>query len=386
MIRKSSSRRSASHAENDQPQKLSDSGENESRNVSIPLWLIFLSQHAEMSINATSEMQNDLQRLFALGQRRCAAFLASTKDLPPPLFGLTDPQTIIALIVSTEEKIEFLRKIASYFTDDPEEMIIRYNDTGRPQTYEKLRYEYATLIPQRHGTSGLTHKRWILSSSEFLPESWTAKRSIEVLQKHREPCGVLFHGAVGPLPWSQESQNSSLVHSHLSPTGIGSEWSNPGVTPLWGSDIADMTIRASNQSSTNASIGTYLNFVWNTSHELFHPEQLKGSLRRDLHPKTRQGSQEIESESHPFLGETCHYQFIYGYPSNAAIFKRNTFRQAPEMAPIGTRAMPQRKVPPAEIPMERVLQLLRDHKLDGGLLAAEISKLDNIGDESVTQG
>lgn len=384
MIRKTASRGSGSRPENDKPQKVSDSGVNESSNILIPPWLSFLSRHAEMSISSTSEIQNDLQRLFALGQRRCAAFLA--KDLPPPLFGLTDPQTIITLISSTEEKIEFLREMASYFTDDPDEMIIRYNPPGRPQIYEKLRYEYATLLPQRSGSRGFAHKRWILSSSEFFPESWAVKRSMEVLQENREPCGVLFHGAIAPLPWTQEARNSSLTKLNLSPTRVSSEWKNPGATSLWGSDIADLTIRASNQPSTNTSAGTYLNFVWNTSQQLFHPDQLKGHVQRDLHPKTRQGFQETENVSHPFPGESCHYQFIYGDPNTAAIFKRNSFRQTSELTPIGIRATPQKKTPPTEIPMERVLQLLRHQKLNISLLAAEILRVDNIGDESVGHG
>jgi hypothetical protein len=392
--RTTASHRSGSQTENEKSRKLSDSGGDERSSTLIPSWLSFLSRHAEMSINSASEMQNDLQRLFALGQRRCAAFLGSNKGLLPPLFGLTDPQTLIGLIASMEEKIEFLREMASYFTDDPEEMIIRYNHPERPQTYmpEKLRYEYTTLLPQRDdGIRGLTHKRWVLSSREFLPDPWAVKRSIELLEKRREPCGVLFHGAIVPLQSSREDQNSFLKKSRFFPIEVESEWNNSGITSdtVWGSAIADLMLGASSQSSTNTSANTYLNFVWDTSQALFHLDQLKGSLRRNLHPETRQGPQEegwIAEVSHPFPGESCHYQFIYGDPSTAAIFKRNSFRQTPEVPPIGTKATPQMKGAPTEIPIEQVLQLLRGQKLDRGLLTAEILRLDKIGDESIIHG
>lgn len=92
-----------------------------SRNNGVPSlpWLNFLSQHADMFVSSCNEEQQERKNLFALGRRRCVSFLAQRNLGPPPLFGLTDPIILLASIVSTEERISFLRGLARSFTNQP---------------------------------------------------------------------------------------------------------------------------------------------------------------------------------------------------------------------------------------------------------------------------
>jgi hypothetical protein len=349
-----------------------------SGNTGIPSlpWLDFMSQHANVFVSSCNEEQQEQRRLFALGRRRCESFLAQRSFAPSPLFGLTDPSTLLNLIISTEERISLLREMARSFTNDPGEMIIRYRDLEHSNSHrtEKIAYEYATLLPQISLNHGTTHKRWILSGEGVMADFQAAKRSAELIDMAGEPCGVLSHEVIGPLtipnPLSSPQRNyGDTTWGQTSSNGSNSTQSND----LWG---GLPVLPVGPASPPHAS----LNFVWDTSQRPFHSDALRASLRRNA---SFQISQRLvkgwkSAMSHPFEGKSCHYQFIFGNSSSAAIFKRNAFGNSTGVSPIGHPVRAKPKKPLTEIPAEKVIRLVQSQKLDLKLVFIELFNLSNI--------
>lgn len=255
-------------------------------------------------------------------------------------------------------------------------MIIRYCDldpsnSNRP---EKLTFEYATLLPQTSRNHGTTRRRWILSRELLLPDIEAAKRSAELISMAGEPCGVLSHDVIRPLTNSNPLSSTQRTFDNIM---WGQSNSNrPNATQnndLWGG-LPVLPPDPVSLPQTN------LNFEWDTFQRFFRSDKLKASLRRDA---SFQFPQELDrgwesAMSHPFQGAPCHYQFIFGNPSSAAIFKRNVFGNSAELSPIRQSLTAKAQKPLTEIPIEDVLRLLRTRKLDRRLISVELSNLGSI--------
>jgi hypothetical protein len=107
------------------------------------------------------------QQLIRFGERHCPNFLFPETDTVPPLFGLSELDTLVGLLLSEESRIEVLRGfVARVPKRETDLFLIRYvRATGE--------YEYVTALPihrssskrNEEGTSfpSTGHVRWVIS-------------------------------------------------------------------------------------------------------------------------------------------------------------------------------------------------------------------------------
>jgi hypothetical protein len=132
------------------------------------IWLLPLAEVGRRYLEASLDCdKGNLLALIGLGCRRGHNFLGREQEVPPQLFGLSDPATLFSLsgelqASSEENAILILRQLAESLGLRSDETIIRYlhHDIHGSQL------EYATAVPDDYDEFGkplsaAAHKRWV---------------------------------------------------------------------------------------------------------------------------------------------------------------------------------------------------------------------------------
>ncbi|KAI9690167.1 MAG: hypothetical protein M1822_009128 [Bathelium mastoideum] len=135
-------------------------------------WWNIMAQAARAYLERNSEEKDTIQKLTRLGLKRSSAFIPETGR--HPFFGFLDRNVILDCLKGNEERISFLRFIASGTQMDPNQpLIIRYfDDPQQERAYERIGH-FATTKPlpiplpqKRKRTSDISdsfsgHHRWL---------------------------------------------------------------------------------------------------------------------------------------------------------------------------------------------------------------------------------
>jgi len=210
-------------------------------------WLRLFSDKAGLFLIAKEVEKKEVTRFVNLGRGRYRGFLGSAKEHPGPALGLGDISTFLS-ILDVDDQIRVLRELVEDYDlgADLRGAMILY----RPS--KATHAEFATLYRQQHRTSQVTreqHRRWITgikkmpvgastahrgklrdtgspssddtdNSQPKLDVAATIKRTIDIMQSTREPCGILPSGTVTDRDgidiesyWKiQFSEHSTFLH------------------------------------------------------------------------------------------------------------------------------------------------------------------------------
>jgi hypothetical protein len=107
-------------------------------------WLKGLAEAARAYLNSTGLRHDQYSRLLKSGRRRYPYFLSEKEHWISPFLGLTNPNRLINLSMTVEDRIGILRSAAVKYGETGHMMIIRYF-TERFHT--DGHFEYATVLP-----------------------------------------------------------------------------------------------------------------------------------------------------------------------------------------------------------------------------------------------
>ncbi|KAF4632369.1 hypothetical protein G7Y89_g5758 [Cudoniella acicularis] len=108
-------------------------------------WMGWLFNAGQKLLETKGLERKIAMQLVALGRRRTAA-LCPDQQLPSPLFGLSDPSILIPIMSGEEERIKFLRGVATKLKLEATRHIIRY----KRESFIMMNlcpFEYATARP-----------------------------------------------------------------------------------------------------------------------------------------------------------------------------------------------------------------------------------------------
>lgn len=185
-------------------------------------WLSVLNQAATTFIDAQGEEKREYQRLISLGRRKRnflggPKFQTDTSRVPitslkhklpysldrthmhqkvedpedesyKPMFGFLSVDKILYCLETPEERIEFLRKVATHKRLDPKRHLIQYNKQARQQSFvsldRSLALEFASVAPvlvthtRKRGQDGREKLSPIVSNTR-----WRSKESVQLGEK-----------------------------------------------------------------------------------------------------------------------------------------------------------------------------------------------------------
>ena len=132
-------------------------------------WWNVMAAAARSYLEASDEEKETVQRLVWLGSRRSTKFLLNLDKRP--FFDLSDPSLFVKLLRGDEERIKFLRMIASSLAPESSPIIIRYSSHGNNSTFPGPP-QYATAFPvpqsshkRKHNGQATAleyrHQRWV---------------------------------------------------------------------------------------------------------------------------------------------------------------------------------------------------------------------------------
>ncbi len=187
-------------------------------------WPSLLCRESQAYIKSTGEDRKITARYVDRGRRLHKDFLAGGHDV----FGLADPTLYINLL-QTEDRVSALRDLAQLHPS-PEELneaiILTISSSYTPKTEcTDDVMEYATVFPQPiAGTQRKIHRRWVLlpSSESTSPDidaanfrrrrDSTIQRSIEIMLRFKEPCGLLDAAILRNGPVDSRPYDDGRVH------------------------------------------------------------------------------------------------------------------------------------------------------------------------------
>ena len=137
-----------------------------------------------VAIDRYEESDDDLEcstamKLVSLG-RRHPNFLCPQSIHPAPLFGISEYKYALGLMMDSERRISFLRKLAVNIGLDPSQYVIRYKNTVRGYLID----EYATIRPISQAPG---HPESFIKRENILTEKnirWLSINGVD-----RDPCG-----------------------------------------------------------------------------------------------------------------------------------------------------------------------------------------------------
>lgn len=166
-------------------------------------WWNLMAEAAWAYLEKSSEDRSTAHKLVKLGLRRSSSFI------PEPsrkhFFGFSDPATLLACLKSTEERVSFLRSIASTCSPTPEPLLIQYADiyglanfaTALPLLQESKKRKRETEVQDQI----FSHYRWLVSEDDSPSTEVCTKQAVWMFSQvtSLEANFNFFHSESGPM-------------------------------------------------------------------------------------------------------------------------------------------------------------------------------------------
>jgi hypothetical protein len=159
-------------------------------------WLHLMVCAAYAYLDTQSQEHSTACKLVNLGLRRSSNFIETPDNWP--FFGLSDPKVFLRCLKGPEERIAYLRLVASRSLGDVgPSLLIRYYNSEQSRTAPSAGAQYATAIPLHHKSKKRehaaedcqivrSHHRWLLkrhTGSTLIQENWTWRKDDDFLSR-----------------------------------------------------------------------------------------------------------------------------------------------------------------------------------------------------------